>query len=235
MTYRVFFYSDERKKFVIGINPIWRKGLASDLDTRSLNLNFNYRPTNALSLSVSPGIEHNRNNLQYVDSREAEGQPKYIVGQINQTTARISVRATYMITPNLSIQYWGQPFGTAGEYSNYKVIADAGSSSLEQLYYPISSASMELNNDEYLVDENRDGSHDFVFAKPDFNFGQFRSNMVIRWEYIPGSTVFLVWTQEKNGAFYDHENSALHDRYSFDFPDRPYNIFLVKYTYRFVR
>jgi hypothetical protein len=235
MNYRVFFYSDERKKFVIGINPIWRKGLASDLDTRSLNLNFNYRPTNALSLSVSPGIEHNRNNLQYVDSREAEGQPKYIVGQINQTTARISVRATYMITPNLSIQYWGQPFGTAGEYSNYKVIADAGSSSLEQLYYPISSASMELNNDEYLVDENRDGSHDFVFAKPDFNFGQFRSNMVIRWEYIPGSTVFLVWTQEKNGAFYDHENSALHDRYSFDFPDKPYNIFLVKYTYRFVR
>jgi hypothetical protein len=57
--------------------------------------------------------------------------------------------------------------------------------------------------------------------------------MVVRWEYIPGSTVFLVWTQEMNGEFFDRE-SDIHKRYSFNFEDKAHNIFLLKYTYRFV-
>jgi len=61
--------------------------------------------------------------------------------------------------------------------------------------------------------------------------GQFRSNMVLRWEYIPGSTVFLVWTQERNGSFYDSDPD--HNRYSFEFAEKTHNIFLIKYTYRF--
>lgn len=235
VNYRFFIFSDERKKLAVSVNPYWRKGLASDLDTKGLNMTFSYRPINALSLSVAPAIEYNHNKLQYVDTQESAGQPRYLIGQIDQTTARVSVRMTYMITPNLSVQYWGQPFGTEGRYSNYKVIADAGSRAMEQLFDPLGSPSLALNEDEYHVDENRDGAYEYSFSKPDFNFGQFRSNMVIRWEYIPGSTVFLVWTQERNGAFYDQTDSSLHDRYSFEFPDKPYNIFLIKYTYRFVR
>lgn len=235
VNYRFFIFSDQRKKLAVSVNPYWRKGLASDLDTRGLNMTFSYRPINALSLSVAPAIEYNQNKLQYVDTQESAGQPRYLIGQIDQTTARVSVRMTYMITPNLSVQYWGQPFGTEGRYSNYKVIADAGSRAMEQLFDPLGAPSLALNEDEYHVDENRDGSYEYSFSKPDFNFGQFRSNMVIRWEYIPGSTVFLVWTQERNGAFYDQTDSSIHDRYSFEFPDQPYNVFLIKYTYRFVR
>ena len=69
--------------------------------------------------------------------------------------------------------------------------------------------------------------------KPDFNIGQFRSNMVVRWEYIPGSTFFLVWSQEMNGDFYD-QSGPLPVRYQFDFPDKAHNIFMLKYTYRFI-
>jgi hypothetical protein len=234
LSYRFFLYSDERKKLSVGINPVWNKGLQSDLDVRALNFNINYRPMNALSIIISPGIEQNRNKLQYVDTGESDGAQKYIVGQINQTTARVSVRLTYMVTPNLSIQYWGQPYGSAGKYTNYKLISNPGSSSYENLFNSISDDCLGTEDDRYTVDENLDGLAEYSFDKPDFNFGQFRSNLVIRWEYIPGSTVFLVWTQEKNGAFYDN-NGQIHDRYSFDFPSKPYNIFLIKYTYRFVR
>ena len=84
--------------------------------------------------------------------------------------------------------------------------------------------------DTYSIDENEDGSSDYQFSNPDFNFAQFRSNMVIRWEYIPGSTLFLVWTQNMNGEFLRDSS-----QYKFDFSEQARNIFLVKYTYRFIR
>ena len=129
---------------------------------------------------------------------KAERTPIYC-GEIDQTTVRVSLRVTYMVTPNLSIQYWGQPFGTAGAYSNFKSITQANAAEYHQRH---GAASPTLSGDgsTYHVNNNQ-GLTDYTFNKPDFNFGQFRSNMVVRWEYIPGSTLFLVWTQELNGAF----------------------------------
>jgi hypothetical protein len=83
------------------------------------------------------------------------------------------------------------------------------------------------------VDENQDGMMDYDFSSPNFNFGQFRSNLVVRWEYIPGSVLFLVWNQEKNGSFYDTDPA--HDKYSFKFEEKAYNIFVLKFAYRFRR
>ena len=52
------------------------------------------------------------------------------------------------------------------------------------------------SNGEYFVDENGDGVPDYSFANPDFNFVQFRSNLVLRWEYKPGSEFYVVWSEE---------------------------------------
>lgn len=70
-------------------------------------------------------------------------------------------------------------------------------SEYNQRFVALPNDWLTLDNNQYLVDENADGSVEYSFGQPDFNFGQFRSNMVVRWEYIPGSTVFFVWTQEK--------------------------------------
>jgi hypothetical protein len=91
---------------------------------------------------------------------------------------------------------------------------------------------ISFHQDELSVDENNDGVAEFSFDRPDFNVGQFLSNMVIRWEYIPGSTLFLVWTQQMDGDFYDGRNVRA---YQFHFDEKPHNIFLIKYTYRLVR
>src|SRR5690606_34097656 len=155
---------------------------------------------------------------------EFNGQNRYIVGEIDQTTTRLSLRMTYMITPNLSVQAWGQPFGTEGRYKNFKYITDAGSSDYKQRFAPMPDEWLTIigDDEEYAVDENRDGITDYKFGKPDFNVGQFRSNMVVRWEYIPGSTLFLVWTQEMNGDFYN-QSGGVNERYRFNFPDKAHN------------
>jgi hypothetical protein len=223
--------TDSRKKFSVQFSP--EAGFGNENYSRSLylDLRFVYRPINALNISIAPNFSTSKNQMQYVATADAAGQPRYIVGQIDQTTLRLVVRATYMITPNLSIQYYGQPFGTSGVYSNFKSIVNAKDPEYHGRYVALSPSVLTLSNSQYSVDENKDNTVDYTFNKPDFNFGQFRSNTVLRWEYIPGSTFFLVWTRERNGAFYDDQPG--HDKYSFEFDQKGHNIFLMKYTYRF--
>ena len=83
------------------------------------------------------------------------------------------------------------------------------------------------------MDENLTGNTDFSFDDPDFSFVQFRSNLVIRWEYIPGSEIFLVWSQDisQDG---DPSQGLLNGLSDNIFGQQPQNIFLLKATYRFV-
>lgn len=232
MYYWMYIMTDPRKKFNAEINNEWGIGRDSYYLNFILNAELTYRPMNALNITIAPSFSKNRNQMQYVATPDQSGYPRYVVAEIDQTIARISFRLTYMLTPNISLQYWGQPFGSCGKYKNYKLVTDSRADSYDQRFTPIPTEWLTTNGTYLEVDEGNDGETEYGFNKPDFNFGQFRSNMVIRWEYIPGSTLFLVWTQERNGAFYDtHPDYA---NYSFDFNEKAHNIFLVKFTYRFV-
>ncbi len=225
----VWASTDGRKKFQMAVGPSARWGFNRFTDYRGIDFQFNYRPLNSLSISLSPSLSSRRNEMQYVTTGEVQGEDRFVVGEIEQMTARLSLRMTYMIKPNLSLQYWGQPFGTYGSYTNFKYITDADASEYHQRYIFVPTDQIALNDDVYTIDENKDGSADFTFSNPDFNIGQFRSNMVLRWEYIPASTLFLVWTQDMNGAFNDTGNLT-----DFNFDSKAHNIFLMKLTYRFV-
>ena len=225
--------SDRRKKLYFGFGPNWLWGQNNYLENQNYELNLVYRPINALNISISPTFSHSRNQMQYVTTGEVESDPRYVVGEIDQSTFVVSVRFTYMITPNLSIQYWGQPFGTSGQYTQFKYITQGSAQEYHERYLSLPASWLSFSGDQYHVDENNKGTTDFSFYKPDFNFGQFRSNMVLRWEYIPGSTVFLVWTQEMNGKFYSPADNV-HNQYAFDFNQQAHNVFVMKFTYRFV-
>ncbi len=95
---------------------------------------------------------------------------------------------------------------------------------------------IRFESDGYAVDENRDGLTDYRFGKPDFNFVQFRSNLVARWEYKPGSELYLVWSQGSTPDVATDLDSPL-NRSLFDnvFAQQARNIFLVKLTYRFLK
>jgi hypothetical protein len=223
----IFASTDRRKKLYFSMNPQIRNGLDGYMDAIDISTQLVYRPINALNISVAPSLSFNTHQLQYVATFHGADDPRYLVAQIDQTTLRISIRTTYMITPNLSVQYYGQPFGTSGRYSNFKHVTDADAAEYQERFIGVPAIPVN-DNSEYMIGE----SPQYNISNPNFNFGQYRSNMVVRWEYIPGSTFFLVWTQEKNGAFY--ESNPQHKDYSFDFYKKTHNVFLVKFTYRFV-
>jgi len=227
--------TDQRKKLNIGLSSSVSAGLEDYYEHKALNLSVSYKPIDALSISLAPSFSRSKNKMQYISTGTVGDENRYLVGEIDQATARLSLRMTYMITPNLSVQAWGQPFGTSGEYNNFKYITDANASDFHKRYTEIPSEWLSLNDQdgEFAIDENSDGTPDYKFSKPDFNIGQFRSNMVVRWEYIPVSTFFLVWSKDMNGNFYE-QSGPLPERYQLSFPDKAHNIFMLKYTYRFI-
>lgn len=195
-------------------------------------INITYKPHEMINLSLNPSVSFNDNNLQYVTNKAFDDEDIYIMGNIDQTTLRMSLRANISLTPNLSIQYWGQPFISAGKYSNYKRITSPRAGNYNDRFHEYNNNEIMLADDNYEVDHNNDGTTDYEFSKPDFNIMDFISNLVIRWEYVPGSTVYLVWTQNRseyqNRGKFNFSNNT-NDLFNIS----PYNVFLVKATYRF--
>jgi hypothetical protein len=87
----------------------------------------------------------------------------------------------------------------------------------------------------YEIDEDKDGIIDYNFENLDFNFQEFLSNLVLRWEYNPGSSVYLVWSQTRNGYYPTGTMNVGEDLGNlFDSQtNHPYNVFLIKFSYRF--
>ncbi|NOQ92825.1 MAG: hydrolase, partial [Flavobacteriaceae bacterium] len=85
----------------------------------------------------------------------------------------------------------------------------------------------------YNIDENRNGATDYSFGNPDFAYVQFRSNLVLRWEYIPGSEIFLVWSQGTTG-FGDPEDGLGESLNKEILQETPDNTYLIKATFRYV-
>ena len=226
--------TDNRKKLSFGMFHNGARATDASYSRYNIEFGLNYQPTNALRISAWPRWGINNDKLQFIDNLEANGEARYLNGTIEQRTLSMSFRLNYTINPNLSIQYWGQPFISQGRYSDFKHVSNSLATEFTDRFTPYSGDQLSFTDDVYSVDEDLDGNTDFSFDNPDFSFVQFRSNLVIRWEYIPGSEIFLVWSQDisQSGNPEDSLFTGLQDNlYN---GERPTNIFLIKATYRFV-
>jgi hypothetical protein len=223
--------TDNRKALSFGIGG--SNGWVDEGDSRYHNLRFwvSYRPHNAMSIRVNPFLNINKDDLQYLQTSELEDGNRYLFGRIDQKTLGITLRLNYSITPNLSIQYYGQPFVSAGEYSQFKRITEPRAESYGDRYHMFAGDEIRFNADDevYEIDEDSDGSTDYSIEQPNFNFRQFRSNLVVRWEYSPGSTLFLVWSQSRTGSESDGRFSFRNDLENL-FNVYPDNVFLIKFN-----
>ena len=202
----------------------------------NLSLNIGYRPFKTLRFDLTPGMYLSEGELQYVSQKSFNNETRYIFSHINQNTFNMSIRVNYSITPDLSIQFWGQPFVATGEYRDYKYITDSKADELENryTYYTDEQIGLNLEWNIYQVDDNLDGTMDYSFGKPDFNVKTFLSNFVVRWEYLPGSTVYLVWSQNRN--HYTNDGTLDFSQNIEDlFNGGANNIFLLKFSYRIGR
>ena len=232
------FGSDTSKEFSYRIR-FTKVGSDEAVFQRSrVSVGFNYQPIDALNISLENQLEITDDRAQYVQTVNFGNDKRYILGNIKNDEFSTTLRFTYSINPNMSIQFYGQPFISRGRYSNFNYVNIAAADRFTErvnLYNQNQiSAANSNGNDYYSIDENMDNIEDYRFNKPDFSFVQFRSNLVARWEYIPGSEIFLVWAQGVVGN--ENPNSSLSTSLRNQvLSNQKENTFLLKVTYRFVR
>ena len=229
----LFINSDKRKKLYGKIGVVSTQSKENQFSYLKIETELNYQPTNAINISIAPEYSSQPSKTQYITQASYNGGTRYVMGTIDNQTFQASIRLNYTLNPNLSIQYYGQPFVSRGVYTDLKYVTNATANSLKDRYQDYSSEQVSLSQGVYSIDDNNDGAVDYSFDTPNFSQVQFNSNLVLRWEYIPGSELFLVWSQgvssslsSSSGLFEDLETGIL--------DQRPQNIFLLKATYRFV-
>ncbi|MBA3269817.1 MAG: carbohydrate binding family 9 domain-containing protein [Acidobacteria bacterium] len=166
-----------------------------------------WRPTAATS--VSTGFRYNVNNddAQWVANQNVEGHSRYVFGRLKQRTSAFNFRVNYTLTPNLSIQTYAEPFVSAGAYSDYKLLVNGR------------------------APEHTDRYRAYAYGgNADFNIRSFRTTNVLRWEYQPGSSMFVVWQQNRSG-FEDIGSFDFGRDFGGAFSAPAHNVFLVKLSY----
>ena len=230
----LFFGSDQSKKVNFTVGLVESKAKRNNFAFKRRFLRVKYQPINALNFTLETGYNLNPNRTQYVSEKTYGSVQRYILGEIDQQTWDTSLRVNYSINPNLSVQFYGSPFITRGRYSNFNFVKNATAKNLNDRVTWYNSNQISQNENEYLVDENTDNTTDYKFNNPDFTFAQFRSNLVVRWEYIPGSEMFLVWARGASGS--GNINDSLSSTVSnLVFDSKANNTFLFKLTYRFLK
>jgi hypothetical protein len=188
------------------------------------------RPLNSLKIGLNANYSVNHDEIQYVATRNYLSEKRYILGTIDQKTLGLTFRVDFNLTPEFSVQYYGSPFVSRGSYTEYKKITDPLAADFNDRFKECSFTQLTGNNLGF--DEDNDLIPDYYIGKPDFNFHQFRSNLVAKWEYRLGSFIYLVWSVDRTGSN-DLSRISLRDSYRQLKDVFPKNIFLIKLNYWF--
>jgi hypothetical protein len=204
--------TDDRKAVSFRIRPsLWRHDDGSS-HKYSLDLGLEVRPVPGVSLYMGPSVDYNFSNAQWVDRivEEVDGEEvyHYVYGELDSKTLDFTTRASVCFTPELTLELFLQPFIAIGDYENFKELVEAETYDFKP----------------YPFDENWD-----------FHSRSLKSNLVLRWEFRPGSTLFLVWSQSRGASPEDVTAEDLEfrplDRLISTFSDDGSNLFLVKINY----
>lgn len=238
-----FFYyasinSDRSKKLSFRVSYLKVKSEEEVFKRDRYTFRINYQPFDSFSMSLNNEFSQTEDKTQYVTTRDFGSLKRYILGNIKNDTWSSTLRLNYSLNPNFSIQFYGQPYISRGRYSNFNFVNNAVASSVNDRvsFYDenqITQATTTTGSSIYTINENQN-NETYSFTNPDFSFVQLQTNLVVRWEYKPGSELFLVWARGSSGS--QSISDSLTDSVSNQIFDVPANdTFLLKATYRFVR
>ncbi len=232
--------STDRRKSVV-LNAFGDVGCDGDGHCdRNVGLTLQVRPASNISVSAGPSLGHDETGVQYVTTvsdptATAFYGRRYVFADLEQNSIAMNTRFNITFSPNLTFELFVQPLIASGDYSRYKEYA--APRGLRRLVYGVDlgSDSVKLGSagrpDSIFIDPDGGGpAARFVFEDPSFTFRSLRGNAVLRWEYRPGSTLYLVWTRSSASSLTRRAIDFGADARDL-FRGPAENIFLVKVNY----
>ncbi len=231
--FNLFASSDNRKPLVFGLGGFTYYTSQRDW-TRQVELDFEWKPLDNIRVAFNPSFRWSDDFSMWVNRFEdkAAGETygyRYVFADMQYTSFSSSIRLNWTFSPGLSLQFYVQPLISSGDYSRFKYLDRPNSHSFTE--FGTGNSTISYESGTYSADADGDGeAATLEWSNPDFNTKSLRGNAVLRWEYLPGSTLYLVWTQSRR----DYQNTG---QFQFNRSlDRMIeaeadNIFMVKWTY----
>jgi hypothetical protein len=228
--------SDHRKAVVVMGSGQYDRSTDGKPDW-STSLTLQFRPASNVTLSLGPSYNYNSSSDQYVTAvveptTTAFGGTHYVFADLVQHAVAMDTRFNITFTPNLTFELYLQPLIASGAYSRYKEFA--APRSLKKLVYgqDIGTIAVQPGSPNTItIDPDGAGADtSFQVSDPTFTFRSLRGNAVLRWEYHPGSTLFLVWTRESESSLTRGAIDFGPDARSL-FQGPAQNVFLLKVNY----
>ncbi|HEY8176539.1 MAG TPA: DUF5916 domain-containing protein [Gemmatimonadaceae bacterium] len=211
-----------------------------------------FKPGPRWDFSISPNFLRAQNAHQYFRTR-SDGRPetlgqRYIFAFIDQTTFISTLRLNYALKPDLTLEMYGEPFAASGRWDRFGELQRPRAQYLRTYGTDgtsfVKNANGGINVTDSAVTASGGGPTQFTLPFSDFNVRSWRSNVVLRWEYRPGATVYVVWQQNRSadaadgdfvsfGGLVDPFRSRV-GRFRFDDPGvnhRLTNFFAIKLNY----
>jgi hypothetical protein len=241
--YELDMNTDSRSRLVgsWGGGRSWNEGEGSSYNVYA---NATYRPAGNISISFGPSFGDGESYAQYVTAvadttaKSFYGK-RYVMSSLKQRTLGLDTRFSMTFTPTMSVELYMQPFFASGDYGKFKEYV-APRSNRTAIYgrdvgtiTPVKDAGGMVTS--YTIDPDGAGAaKSFSISNPNFAQQSLRGNAVFRWEYRPGSVLYVAWTQSRSAFANFGDLDFGRDREAL-FAARPDNIFLVKASYWFPR
>ena len=206
--------SDPRRRVRLGMGASVQSEDGAPGTSWNVSPSLTIRPSGRSEVMLQPVYARNFLGWQYLGRQGSGAGMRYMGAEMDMTTAMLVTRLSYTFTPTLSLQFYAQPFVSAARFSDFRRVADARASSPESRFAAVPDAEL----------------------KPDFNQKEFRSNSVLRWEYKPGSTLFVVWSQGRQQVLADGSFDASRDMarlmgFDDEHPARATNVLLLRLNF----
>ena len=204
----VFYYfninSDSRRSWRLFMGGNGERGSEGDRET-AWYATVTLQPTSQFQFSINTRYAGGLDTAQWITNRDTDGDGviDHVYGTLNRNVVDLTIRGTYAIHRDLTLQAYLQPFVAAGNYENIRRLARPRSYDFEPVAIP---------------------------SNPDFNTKSLRGNVVLRWEYLRGSSLFVVWDLAQADTTRPGEFNAFRDLAD-AFGARANHVFMVKLSY----
>ncbi len=238
-------YRTDRRKKLFGNVALRLTGDRSGAWEREIEAGVGLGVSETLDVSVGPTFTNSRVTAQYVTSiaapleQETFGR-RFVFADLRQRTLAFDVRVNVVLSPEVSFELFAQPLISTGDYEGLKELATPRSFRFSRYGTDVGTLTRTDDQKGYRIDPDGTGpALPFTIDDRDFSHRSFRANAVFRWEWRPGSTLFLVWQQRRLNeleAFrVERGTDAGQFRFGRDardiFRQRPDNVFLIKASF----
>ncbi len=202
--------------------------------SRDVTLTATIHPGPNFQFQVGPSLSRSRNVSQFIQTvGDATAGATYglrsVFATLNETDLALDTRLNWTFSPKASLQLYVQPLIVAGAYSDYKELR--APRTFDFAVYGRDAGTITHGSSGFTVDPDGAGAAPaFTIGDQNFNFRSLRANLVFRWEYRPGSTLFVVWQQQRAGAA-PYGDFAFRRDFGAIFDNPATNVVAVKATY----